>query len=118
VVETLQALMDSRGQLNFEMSFRVGDRVRLTAGSLAEQLGICDRLADSGRVRVLLDIRGDRFRFRSREPVSCGGHFALGGVRGHLGLAKMFSTNKHYLRHKVFRIPKIAYRSLLRITLE
>jgi transcriptional antiterminator RfaH len=58
VVETLQALMDNRGQLNFEKSFRVGDRVRLTAGPLAEKIGICDRLDDAGRVRVLLDIMG------------------------------------------------------------
>ena len=58
VVETLQSLMDSRGQLNFEKSFRVGDRVRLTAGPLAEKIGICDRLDNSGRIRVLLDIMG------------------------------------------------------------
>ncbi len=58
VVETLQALTDSRGLLNFEKSFRVGDRVRLTAGPLAERLGICARLDDCGRVRVLLDIMG------------------------------------------------------------
>ena len=43
VVETLQAMMDSRGHLNFEKSFRVGDRVRLTAGPFAERLGMCDR---------------------------------------------------------------------------
>jgi transcription antitermination factor NusG len=60
VVETLQSLMDGRGQLNFEKSFRVGDRVRLTAGPLAERLGICARLDDSGRVRVLLEIMGSQ----------------------------------------------------------
>ena len=60
VVEALQSLMDSRGHLNFEKSFRVGDRVQLTAGPLAEKLGICERLDDSGRVRVLLDIMGGR----------------------------------------------------------
>lgn len=60
VVETLQSLMDSRGHLNFEKSFRVGDRVKLTAGPLAEKLGICERLDNSGRVRVLLDIMGGR----------------------------------------------------------
>jgi transcription elongation factor/antiterminator RfaH len=58
VVETLQAMTDTRGLLRFEKSFRIGDRVRLTAGPLAERLGVCERLDDSGRVRVLLDIMG------------------------------------------------------------
>ena len=60
VVETLQALMDSRGHLNFEKSFQVGDRVRLTAGPFAERLGVCERLDDSGRVRVLLEIMSNK----------------------------------------------------------
>ena len=58
VVETLQALMDKSEQLNFEKSFRVGDQVRLTAGPLAEKIGICDWLDDAERVGVLLDIMG------------------------------------------------------------
>lgn len=60
VVETLQSLTDRRGLMNFEKSFRVGDTVRLTAGPLAERLGICTRLDDSGRVQVLLDIMGGK----------------------------------------------------------
>ncbi len=72
VVETLQSVMDIRGHLNFEKSFRVGDRVRLTSGPLAEQLGICERLDDSGRVRVLLDIMGGRIpvQVESRQLVA------------------------------------------------
>ena len=60
VVETLQALIDSHGHLTFEKSIKVKDRVRLTAGPFAEHLGICERLDDSGRVRVLLEIMGGR----------------------------------------------------------
>jgi len=60
VVETLQSMMDSRGHLTFEKSFQVGDRVRLTSGPLAEQLGVCERLDDSGRIRVLLKIMGSQ----------------------------------------------------------
>jgi transcription antitermination factor NusG len=42
----------------FKESLVVGTQVRLAAGPFAEQLGILDRLDDSGRVRVLLDIMG------------------------------------------------------------
>jgi transcription elongation factor/antiterminator RfaH len=70
VVETLQSLVDSRGRLSFEKSIRVSDRVKLTAGPFAEHLGICERLDDSGRVRVLLDIMGGRIPVQvSREDL-------------------------------------------------
>jgi transcriptional antiterminator RfaH len=35
-----------------------GSQVRLVAGPFAEQLGVLDRLDDSGRIRVLLKIMG------------------------------------------------------------
>lgn len=60
VLETLTTLTDAQGMLRLDTEFRVGDRVRLTAGVFAEKLGICQRLDDSGRVRVLLDIMGGR----------------------------------------------------------
>jgi transcriptional antiterminator RfaH len=60
VLETLTTLTDAQGFLRLDTEFRVGDRVRLTAGVFAERLGICQRLDDSGRVRVLLDIMGGR----------------------------------------------------------
>jgi transcription antitermination factor NusG len=58
IVETLMASSDSRGLLRFERDLKVGGRVRLMAGPFAERLGILDRLDDSGRVRVLLEIMG------------------------------------------------------------
>jgi transcriptional antiterminator RfaH len=60
VLESLTTLTDAQGLLRLDKGFRVGDRVRLTAGVFAETLGICERLDDSGRVRVLLDIMGGR----------------------------------------------------------
>jgi transcription elongation factor/antiterminator RfaH len=60
LVESLTTLTDAEGMLRLDAEFQVGDRVRLTAGVFAERLGICERLDDSGRVRVLLDIMGGR----------------------------------------------------------
>jgi transcriptional antiterminator RfaH len=60
VLESLTTLTDAQGMLRLDKAFRVGDRVRLTAGVFAEAFGICERLDDSGRVRVLLDIMGGR----------------------------------------------------------
>ncbi len=58
VVEALIASVDTGGFLCFKESLALGTQVRLAAGPFAEQLGILDRLDDSGRVRVLLDIMG------------------------------------------------------------
>ncbi len=58
VVEAMIASVDTSGFLCFKESLALGTRVRLAAGPFAEQLGILDRLDDSGRVRVLLDIMG------------------------------------------------------------
>jgi transcription elongation factor/antiterminator RfaH len=58
VVEAMIASVDTSGFLCFKESLVVGTQVRLAAGPFAEQLGILDRLDDSGRVRVLLDIMG------------------------------------------------------------
>jgi transcriptional antiterminator RfaH len=58
VVESLVACIDEKGLLRLDQHFKVGTKVRLTAGPFAEQIGILDRLDDSGRVRVLLEIMG------------------------------------------------------------
>jgi transcription elongation factor/antiterminator RfaH len=58
VVEAMMAAVNAEGFLCLEESLKIGGRVRLAAGPFAEQLGILDRLDDSGRVRVLLEIMG------------------------------------------------------------
>jgi transcriptional antiterminator RfaH len=52
------AAADSRGMLRVEQSLKSGERVRLTAGAFAEQLGIIVSLNDSNRIRVLLEMMG------------------------------------------------------------
>ena len=58
VVEAMIGAVDGNGLLCLSERLAVGDRVRLAAGPFADKLGILDRLDDSGRVRVLLDIMG------------------------------------------------------------
>jgi transcriptional antiterminator RfaH len=71
VVEAMIAATDENGLLSFEHSLKVGAAVRLLAGPFAEQLGVLERLDDSGRVRVLLDIMGGSVPVRvARELVA------------------------------------------------
>jgi transcription elongation factor/antiterminator RfaH len=58
IVETMMSSADHNQLLRFEHGLKVGSEVRLVAGPFAEQLGILDRLDDSGRIRVLLKIMG------------------------------------------------------------
>ena len=58
VVEAMIASVDAMGLLCLEQNLMIGAQVRLAAGPFAEKLGILDRLDDSGRVRVLLEIMG------------------------------------------------------------
>jgi transcriptional antiterminator RfaH len=58
IVETLIASTGADGMLQLRPQLNVGDPVRLTQGPFAEYLGTLDRLDDSGRVRVLLDMLG------------------------------------------------------------
>jgi transcription elongation factor/antiterminator RfaH len=58
IVESMLAMADAKGVLQLHPNLKVGDPVRLAAGPFAEQLGILDRLDDSGRIRVLLNIFG------------------------------------------------------------
>ena len=58
IVESMIACADADGLLQLRANLKVGEAVRLAAGPFAERLGILDRLDDSGRIRVLLDILG------------------------------------------------------------
>lgn len=58
VVEAMMAATDAAGYLSFAQKLMIGGTVRLLAGPFADRLGTLDRLDDSGRVRVLLDIMG------------------------------------------------------------
>ena len=58
VVESMIAVADADGLLQFQSHLKIGATVRVNAGPFAEQLGILDRLDDSGRIRVLLNILG------------------------------------------------------------
>jgi transcription elongation factor/antiterminator RfaH len=68
IVETLVAATGPNGLLQLRPQLKVGDSVRLTQGPFAEYLGTLDRLDDSGRVRVLLDMLG------RRVPILVEGH--------------------------------------------
>jgi transcriptional antiterminator RfaH len=58
IVESMVALADAQGLLQLRLDMKVGEPVRFAAGPFAEQLGVLDRLDDSGRIRVLLNILG------------------------------------------------------------
>ncbi len=58
IVESMLSVADVQGLLQLRLDVKVGESVRLTAGPFAEQLGVLDRLDDSGRIRVLLNILG------------------------------------------------------------
>ena len=62
VVETMLASVADNNVLRFEHSLKPGAEVRLIAGPFAEQLGILERLNDSGRIHVLLNIMGGTIR--------------------------------------------------------
>jgi transcription elongation factor/antiterminator RfaH len=70
IVEPLIASTGPDGllQLRLGPQLKVGDSVRLTQGPFAEYLGTLDRLDESGRVRVLLDMLG------RQVPVLAEGH--------------------------------------------
>jgi transcriptional antiterminator RfaH len=58
VVETMLVASDGNGRLCLQPYLQVGSQVRLAAGPFAEQLATLDRLDDSGRVVVLLELMG------------------------------------------------------------
>ena len=58
IIESILATADADSVLQLHSNLKIGASVRLAAGPFAEQLGILDRLDDSGRIRVLLNIFG------------------------------------------------------------
>ncbi len=58
IVESMVALADAEGLLDLRPALKIGAPVRLAAGPFAEQLAVLDRMDDSGRVRVLLNMLG------------------------------------------------------------
>lgn len=58
IVESMLALADAQGLLDLRPNLKVGAPVRLAAGPFAEQLAVLDRMDDSGRIRVLLNMFG------------------------------------------------------------
>ena len=58
VVESMLEVADVDGLLQLRSDLKVGAAVRVTSGPFTEQLGILDRLDDSCRIRVLLEILG------------------------------------------------------------
>lgn len=61
VIETLRDACDESGVLHLPGDeLKPGQSVRIIVGAFADLIGVIDRLDDSGRVRVLLDIMGGR----------------------------------------------------------
>src|SRR5690242_20254042 len=58
IIEAMLDCVDSNGDLCLAPKLAPGSSVRISAGPFAERLGVLDRLDDSGRVRVLLEIMG------------------------------------------------------------
>jgi transcription elongation factor/antiterminator RfaH len=61
VVEALRSACDERGVLTQSCDLLEGQRVKILAGPFTDLVGELERLDDSQRVRVLLDIMGGRF---------------------------------------------------------
>jgi transcription antitermination factor NusG len=64
IVETLILSTDRSGGLQFADGLERGQKVRLVAGPFAQALGILDRMDDTGRVEVLLEIMGGGIRVK------------------------------------------------------
>jgi transcriptional antiterminator RfaH len=67
VVEQLIGASDGESIIRFKTVLEEGQRVRVTAGPFADFLGQLERLDDSGRVRVLLELMGGRVPVTLRE---------------------------------------------------
>ena len=64
IVETMIQSTDKSGSLQLVDAVERGQKVRLVAGPFAQTLGILDRLDDTGRVEVLLEIMGGGIRVK------------------------------------------------------
>jgi transcriptional antiterminator RfaH len=62
VIENLVAAGDTQGNISFGFNLKEGQAIKVMAGPFAELVGELERLDESGRVRVLLEILGGRVR--------------------------------------------------------
>ena|SRR5215208_7796502 len=58
IVESLIAMQDFRGRINFAADLHIGQRAKLLAGPFADMVGELEWLNEAGRVRVLLELMG------------------------------------------------------------
>jgi len=58
IVESMLALADPEGLLDLQPNLKIGASVRLAAGPFGDQIAVLDRMDDSGRIRVLLNMLG------------------------------------------------------------
>lgn len=66
IVEDIQGRIAEDGLIPMapEVPFRSGDAVRVTAGALAEQIGLFDSVTDDERVILLLDLLGRQVKVK------------------------------------------------------
>ena len=64
VIEAIAGREDENGLIKLApmRSFRPGEAIRVTAGVFADQLGLCEGMADQNRVRILLNLLGRKVR--------------------------------------------------------
>jgi transcriptional antiterminator RfaH len=69
VIETLKLREDERGfiRLDRRPRFAMGDRVRVLDGAFSSCLGLFERMTDTERVEILLDLLGRKVRVRLDE---------------------------------------------------
>jgi transcription elongation factor/antiterminator RfaH len=58
VVEAIQAISQSNGQLVFTANLKPGDKIRFLTGPFADLIGTLERIDGKGRVLVLLELLG------------------------------------------------------------
>jgi transcriptional antiterminator RfaH len=64
IIDQLKAREDANGfvKLDQRPKFAIGERVRVSAGVFAENIGLFDGMADRDRVAILLDLLGRKVR--------------------------------------------------------
>ena len=62
VVESLISAADPKGNVHFHFHLKEGQTIRITAGPFADFVGQLERLDETDRVRVLLEIMGGKVR--------------------------------------------------------
>ena len=71
IVEALIDACDANNVLRWQAELKPGQSVRVLAGPFADLVGQLERMTDSGRLRVLLDIMGGSTPvFLPRESVA------------------------------------------------